>query len=139
MGDLLYLDNYVNWFGSIGSYKFTKDDLNNYQKIYLINQLSNLWADKFADIVISYESLVENPVDILSKIVAHIPNFTLNFAESIIPPRKDRVNIWDNYHSEDWFEECEQKCDRILKQILSRQQAQDIEIDNKFLANTGLK
>lgn len=131
------LQNFCGY--KINNTELTIQSYNNYEKIYLINQLSNLWADKFADIVISYESLVENPVDILSKIVAHIPNFTLNFAESIIPPRKDRVNIWDNYHSEDWFEECEQKCDRILKQILSRQQAQDIEIDNKFLANTGLK
>lgn len=50
-------------------------ELNNYEKIYVVNKLSNLWADKFADVIVSYESLVNNPGDVLSKIVAKIPNY----------------------------------------------------------------
>ncbi|MEM1173013.1 MAG: tetratricopeptide repeat protein [Cyanobacteria bacterium P01_H01_bin.35] len=139
LGVLVYLNNYINFLGDMTSYKFTKDDFNNYEKIYLTNQLSNVWADKFADIIIDYESLVENPVDILGKILAHIPNFNLEFTEEIIPPRKDRINIWHNYHSEDWFQKCEEKCDHIFKQILSLQPTQNIEINNKLSRNTWLK
>lgn len=97
---------------------FSIDDLNNYEKIYMLNQLSNKWADQFADLVIEYELLVQDPVGELSKIVSNIPNFELNFESELIEPRKDRVNVWQQYYPESWFKECEAKCDNLIEQIL---------------------
>jgi len=98
--------------------QFSPHDLNNYEKIYLLNQLSNHWADRFADLVIEYESLVQDPVGELSKIVSQISNFELNFESELIEPRKDRVNVWQEYQPESWFKACEAKCDNLIEQIL---------------------
>jgi hypothetical protein len=97
---------------------FSLEDLNNYEKIYLLNQLSNLWADRFSDLVIEYESLVQDPVEVLSKITSEISNFELSFANGLIEPRKDRVNVWQEHQSELWFQECEAKCDNLIEQML---------------------
>ncbi|CAD5912183.1 TPR repeat-containing thioredoxin TTL2 [Planktothrix rubescens] len=119
LGNFFYLDDYIEFLGNISIPRFNKDELNNYEKIYLVNQLSNLWANKFADLVINYESLVDDPIETLSKIVSYIPNFELNFKENIIEPKKDRVNVGQDYHSEDWFKQCEERCDRLIAEILS--------------------
>ncbi|MCG5060483.1 MAG: tetratricopeptide repeat protein [Limnoraphis sp. WC205] len=119
LGEFYYLDNYINFLSEICPQQLNKVELNNYEKIYILSQLSDLWGDKFADLVIHYESLVDDPVGTLYKIVSYLPNFKLDFKEDIIQPNKDRVNVWQNYHSENWFKRCEERCKRIIEQILS--------------------
>lgn len=118
LGGMFCLDFYIKLLGSISIPQFCIYELNNYEKIYVVNQLSNLWADKFADVVVTYESLINNPIDILSKIVSHIPNYELKLLEEIVEPKKTRINLWSKYHPDSWFQECEEKCDHLLKQIL---------------------
>lgn len=83
-----------------------------------MNQLSNLWADRFADLVIEYELLVQDPVAVLSKITSEFSNFKLSFEDELVQPIKDRVNVWQEHQSESWFKECEVKCDNFIEQML---------------------
>jgi len=120
IGYLYHLDEYINVLDRYSIIPINSiEKLNDYEKVYLLNKLSNLWADNFADLVIEYENLIDNPVSILRMIVSQIKGFKLNFATEIIEARKDRVNVWQNYHAEAWFQACESKCDRILEQRLS--------------------
>ena len=118
MIECMGLNEELNALSEVSIPRFFPHDLNNYEKIYLLNQLSNLWADRFADLIIEYESLVQDPVGLLSKIKSQTSNFELNFKSELIEPRKDRVNVWQQYHSESWFKECEAKCDNLIEQIL---------------------
>ena len=119
LGGMFCLDFYIKLLGSTSIPQFCIYELNNYEKIYLVNQLSNLWADKFADVIVSYESLVNNPEDVLSEIVANIPNYEFKLVEKIVEPKKNRINVWSKYHPNSWFEKCEEKCDVLLEQILT--------------------
>jgi hypothetical protein len=120
IGYLYHLDEYINVLDRYSIIPINSiEKLNNYEKVYILNKLSNLWADNFADLVIEYESLIDDPVSVLRTIVSQIKGFELDLATEVIEARKDRVNVWQKYHSEAWFQECESKCDRLLEQKLS--------------------
>ncbi|MDT9312582.1 MULTISPECIES: tetratricopeptide repeat protein [Limnospira] len=118
IGYLFNLNSYINMFNDFCNYKLENIKINDYEKLYLINRLSNIWSDNFADLVIEYESLVQEPVTAITKIASMIPGLTLKLKKEIIPPYQNRINVWEMYHSESWFLECEQKCEEIIKNIL---------------------
>jgi hypothetical protein len=113
--DFVGLNEELNALSEVSVPQFSIHELNSYEKIYLLNQLSHQWADYFADIVIEYESLIQDPARELSRIVSEIPNFELKFSSEMPKPRKDRINVWQEYHPDIWFQECEAKCNSLLK------------------------
>lgn len=116
--DFVGLNEELNALSEVSDPQFSVHELNSYEKIYLLNQLSHQWANCFADLVLEYEALIQDPVGELSRIVSQIPNFELTFSGEILKPRTDRINVWQEYHSELWFQECEAKCNSLLKKYL---------------------
>lgn len=116
--DFIGLNEELSALSEVSVPQFSVYELNSYEKIYLLNQLSHLWADRFADLVIHYEALIQDPAGELSRIVTQIPNFELKFSEDMPKPKKDRINVWQEYHSELWFQECEAQCNRLLEKYL---------------------
>ncbi|MTJ15175.1 sulfotransferase [Anabaena sp. UHCC 0187] len=113
--DFVGLNEELNALSEVSVPQFSLHDLNSYEKIYLLNQLSHQWSDQFADLVLEYEALIQDPVGELSKIISHIPKFELKFSGEMPKPRKDRINVWQEYHPEIWFQECEVKCNSLLE------------------------
>jgi glycosyltransferase involved in cell wall biosynthesis len=95
-----------------------KSMLNDYQKIYLLNQLSNFWADHYADVIISYENLVKNTETILEDILSKIDNESIQLPGKLISPYHSSINLWSQYQTNEWFEECETFVDSLLVNIL---------------------
>ncbi len=118
IGGLFYLDQYINLLGKLSSPQICVQQMNTYEKIYFLNQLSNLWSDYLADVILDYEELVEDPVGITSRIASQVKGFTPKWKnDEIVAAKKDRV-VWQEYHESSWFLNCESKCDNLINQLL---------------------
>ncbi|MCC3454676.1 sulfotransferase [Microcoleus sp. PH2017_08_TRC_O_A] len=118
IGSLFYLDDYISILGRLSIPQICVQQMNTYEKIYFLNQLSNLWSDYFADIILDYEELVEDPVGIVSRIASQVKGFEPNWKSEILAAKKDRINVWQEYHENSWFLKCESKCDNLIDQLL---------------------
>ena len=96
------------------------ENLNSYQKIYLLNQLSNRWADLFADLVVEYESLIKDPIAVITEIMSYLPTWKPNFDREFIEAKKNRINVWQEYHPNSWFKNNEIVCDELIEQLFSK-------------------
>ena len=114
---LFYVDDYIRLIGDYLHPNFCFPELNDYEKIYLLNSLSNLYADKFADVIIEYEKLVEEPKKIIEMIASQVKNLEPTFVEDIVIPKKDRIDTWKEYHDESWYSQCESRCEDIIEEI----------------------
>lgn len=120
VGGLFYLDDYIGILKNDLLTDIDIDDLNDYEKVYILNNLSNLWSDHFSDVIIEYESLIQNPLFYLNKVLNLVIDFGLEVKKrNLIPSRRGNFNQWKSYESEEWFRASETKCDQILQQILS--------------------
>ncbi|MBD2045369.1 sulfotransferase [Coleofasciculus sp. FACHB-64] len=95
-------------------------ELNEYEKIYILNRLSNLWSDSLADMIIDYEELVAAPYKILEKITAKIAGVTLKIEDKkIIKPKNNTFGLWKEYNTDSWFKQSELKCERLIEKIIA--------------------
>ncbi|MEG4806550.1 sulfotransferase, partial [Microcoleus sp. F8-D3] len=118
IGSLFYLDDYISILGRLSIPQICVQQMNTYEKIYFLNKLSNLWSDYFADVILDYEELVEDPVGIVSRISSQVKGFEPNWKSEILAAKKDRINVWQEYHESSWFLKCESKCDNLIDQLL---------------------
>ena len=120
VGHLFYLDLYTDLLGGSAIPQFLAHELNSYEKIYLLNRLSNLWADKFADLIITYDALVSNPVNVLEQVLSRVGETELKFKDELVSPKKDRIETWRAYHSDEWYSVSETKCEQLLTGIVDK-------------------
>lgn len=120
MIDYVGLNEELDALSTVFSLPCLTDNLNSYQKVYLLNQLSNRWADSFADLVVEYESLIKDPMAVITEIVSYLPTWELSFDREFIEAKQNRINVWKEYHSDSWFKNNEIVCNESLDRIFSK-------------------
>ncbi|MDY6937933.1 MAG: sulfotransferase [Cyanobacteriota bacterium] len=120
MIDYVGLNEELDALSTVFALQSITDRLNSYQKVYLLNQLSNRWADSFADLVVEYESLIEDPMAAIDEILSYLPTWELSFDREFIEAKKNRINVWQEYHADSWFKNNEIVCNELIEQLFSK-------------------
>ena len=120
LGNSFYTDEYIFALGKILSPQICVQELHPYEKIYLLNRLSNIWADHFSHISIDYENLVHDPEGSLRNIMSHIKGYSdFSLKSSLIPPNRNSIDSWKDIESNSWFQRHESNCEFLIDKILS--------------------
>ena len=93
--------------------------LHPYRRFYYLWKLSFLYGKTFADISISFESLVRNTKEVLNNLFTNINAETSSIdrlSQLIKAPKLER---WKDYASENWFAEHESICESNLTKLLA--------------------
>jgi hypothetical protein len=89
-----------------------------YQRFYYLWKLSFLYGQKFSDLSISFEDLVQNKKAITEKI---IKTFSLSTNAKLMYQvvETPQINRWLSYADEQWFKPLEDECEYNLSLFLS--------------------
>lgn len=93
-------------------------EFNLYEKIYFLNRISNFFAATFSDRVFKYTEVIHDPISIINSLLDLLSSeeqIDIDTSQ-LIPPKKDRVDTWQEFASDEWFLGYEEKCDNILNQ-----------------------
>ncbi len=91
-----------------------------YTRFYYLWKLSFLYGQKYSDLSVCFESLVENPDNVLHDIFSLMgwPENNSEKVKAVI--KKPRLDKWRDYASEGWFSEKEEECERVLDGFFGR-------------------
>lgn len=126
IGGYYHLSDYIRLLGQWLIPESFIYKIDNYEKLYLIDSLSNLWADNFADFIIPYETLIESPHSFMRNLCSVFPG-DISFDEgALLPARKSTASFLQKYFDETWFHQREERCNEILSHILDGKQRDEI-------------
>ena len=85
-----------------------------YQRFYYLWKLSFLYGQKYADLSISFENLVNNSQDTLLNLSRQLNWGEFDIEKSLSILEEVDIDKWKEYADENWFYEKEQECEDIL-------------------------
>jgi len=115
--DHFYLESWVRdlcaQFPFLGDYEHR----HRYFLFYLIWKLSYCFGQHYADISVSMEGLIANPLDVVGEIFSTI-NTELTAHDLDLSYVEKAPGRWPEYGSEEWFASIEAECDRLVREFL---------------------
>lgn len=112
--DAFYLNTWCNdlkKFFPFLAYEYTPHP---YQRFYYLWKLSFLYGQKYSDISIEFEQLIQKPQETLQQVFDTLEIKNINWPDILSLIEKPPLDKWKKYAEEEWFLQYETKCETVL-------------------------
>ncbi len=117
--DSFYLNNWCSDLQAQFPFLDTCESPHPYTRFYYLWKLSYLHGLVYSDISVSFESIVEDPEQMITKILDAIAWSGRDIEDACRVVEKTRLNKWKDYADDGWFSEKEFHCETILSEFLA--------------------